>query len=113
MLKSPKIPLFYRSPNLNECVIVKYLYNTDNMTYNKTLSRGSLKYFILKKGGQLLLLMGGFSYGATVIFLGGTVGGQLEPSQGGICKRGDRRRPLKINQRQTSNSITAVRRPTF
>ena len=65
------------------------------------------------KGGQLLLLMGGFSYGATVIFLGGTVGGQLEPSQGGICKRGDRRRPLKINQRQTSNSTTAVRRPTF
>jgi hypothetical protein len=95
MLNSPKIPLFYRSPNLNECVIAKYLYNKDNMTYDKTMSRGSLKYFILKKGGQLLLLMGGFSYGGNShIFGGQQSGGNWSKVRGAFVKRGDRRRPI-------------------
>ena len=100
MLNSPKIPLFYRSPNLNECVIVKYLYNKDNMTYNKTMSRGSLKYFILKKGGQLLLLMGGFSYrGNSHIFGGQQSGGNWSKVRGAFVKGGDRRRPNRNFQK--------------
>ena len=89
MLNSPKIPLFYRSPNLNECVIVKYLYNKDNMTYDKTMSRGSLKYFILKKGGAVVIVNGGaLVTGATVIFLGGNSRGAIGAKSGGHLSKG-------------------------